>query len=358
MEHTPLPTLKTIAERLNLSVGTVQRALHNKGGYSPQTQTLVLEEARRCGYVTNPAASALRRAPIVLAAVLPEPIGRNRYFFQYIWQGVDQAIQDLQIYNISIQRCYADANSDAATDTLERLLRGELGQVDGVVTTASKSPAFNAALDSLNAKGIPVFLINSAEQTDQRIRYSANGNRGVGKLGADVFRAIHAASSGKLLLLGGSRGNGLQAARAGDFCSLLSEGCPNLTVIETHIYDDLPRLKALIAEYLQKFDDLIGVYAVSARETLTVCETICELHVCSRQTVVGTDVFPELLPYFHNRTLTASIYQYPVRQAHIAVKTLVSHIANIPLSVPLQNFPVVAVFQSNAEAFCNGVDLL
>ena len=68
------PKLKDIAQRLNLSVGTVQRALHNKGGYSRETQELVLREAARCGYVVNAAASALRRAPINLIVVFfPTP---------------------------------------------------------------------------------------------------------------------------------------------------------------------------------------------------------------------------------------------------------------------------------------------
>ena len=67
---------------------------------------------------------------------------------------------------------------------------------------------------------------------------------------------------------------------------------------------------------------------------------------------VGTDVFPELLPYFKSGVLTASIYQYPVQQAYTAVKTLVNHITNIDIgSAPLK-FPIAAVFRSNASSFC------
>lgn len=36
------PTLKTIAENLGLSIGTVQRALHDKGGYSEETRQMIL----------------------------------------------------------------------------------------------------------------------------------------------------------------------------------------------------------------------------------------------------------------------------------------------------------------------------
>ena len=90
------PTLKDIAERLGLSIGTVAaRAAQPRAAYSPQTQQRVLEEAKRCGYTVNVMASALRRPPINLAAVFPEPVGENRYFFRYVWEGIEKACEEL-----------------------------------------------------------------------------------------------------------------------------------------------------------------------------------------------------------------------------------------------------------------------
>lgn len=347
------PTLKDIAQNLNLSIGTVQRALHNKGGYSKETQELVLKEAKRCGYIVNPAASALRRPPINLAVVFPSPVEENRYFFQYVWKGIEKACQDLAIYNINILRHYADPSSETAAKELEAILADTESPVQGLITNASSDPRFLSALDKFAQNDIPTFLVNAVSKMDRRLCYSANANRGVGKLGADIFTAIHHTSSGKLLLLGGARENERQAARTNDFVRLLSKGCPELLILETHIYDNRPRLKSLIADYLQKFDDLVGIYAVSARETISMCEAVYEAGFSGKITTIGTDIFPELLPYFENDTLTASIYQYPAQQAYTAVKTIVSHIIQTDLVDSSLTFPSTAVFKSNAKEFCD-----
>lgn len=350
MEHPP--TLKDIARNLNLSIGTVQRALNNKGGYSKETQQLVLQEAKRCGYTANPAASALRRPPINLAAVFPSPVEDNRYFFQYIWKGIEKACQDLAVYNIKMIPYYADLDPGAAASKLNSILADTKQPIQGLITTASGDPGFLSALDNFSRNGIPAFLINSVS-TDQRpLCFYSNASRGVGTLSADIFAAIHRNTSGKLLLLGGMRENERQAARVSDFVHQLSDSCPDLSVLETHIYDNHLRLRSLIADYLRNFDDLAGIYAVSARETLAMCEAVHESHFSGKITAVGTDVFPELLPYFEDDTLTASIYQYPAQQAYAAVKTLVSYLTRSGLPDHFISIPSAAVFKSNAKEFC------
>lgn len=345
-------TLKDIAKNLGLSIGTVQRALHNKGGYSQETQQAILKEAQRCGYIVNPAASALRRSPINLAVVLPPPTGPNRYFFQYVWLGAEKAIQDLTMHNVRIEPYYVNTRSDEAAETLYAILSNPNSSIQGLITTPFNSPKFLSALDQFAKQKIPYFIVNAVSNANKPFCYSSNTNHGVGKLAADIMTAIHRNSVGNLLLLGGSRESERQIFRSNDFSNTLSSNCPKITILETHTYHDLPRLKQLIADYLNRFDDIIGIFSVSARETLCMCEVVHELHFSGKITTIGTDVFPELLPYFEDSTLTASIYQYPEQQAYTAVKTLVSHIIQTDLGNASLLFPTAAVFKSNATAFC------
>jgi ABC-type sugar transport system substrate-binding protein len=73
---------------------------------------------------------------------------------------------------------------------------------------------------------------------------------------------------------------------------------------------------------------------------------------------VGTDVFPELLPFFEDDTLTASIYQYPVQQGYMAVKAMVSDMTQTYFPYANLKFPATAVFKSNAEAFTQINDIV
>ena len=54
-------TLKQIAERAATSVGTVDRALNNRGRISPETKKKILTIAEELGYQPNKIASALSR---------------------------------------------------------------------------------------------------------------------------------------------------------------------------------------------------------------------------------------------------------------------------------------------------------
>ncbi|MBQ8081164.1 MAG: LacI family DNA-binding transcriptional regulator [Clostridia bacterium] len=353
------PKLKTIAENLGLSIGTVQRALHDKGGYSEETRERILREAERIGYTANAAASALRRSPITLGVLLPRPEGRNTYFFQYLWQGIDRALRDLSIYRIELVRCFVEPGSPEYAEALQALLdRPE--PIDGLITVSRRDERADRLIDLFLERETPVFIINSVydPRRTHPMLYAINANRHIGHLGADIFSAIHRGSQGKLLLLGGDRKNRLQVERSSDFCQRVGEECPEISILETHYYHDLTRLNTVVREYLEKLDDIVGIYAVSARETLTACQAVATAAKDERPTLVGTDAFPELLPFFENGVLTASVYQYPAKQSYMAVQMLISAIVKTPLTDPAERFPIVPVFRSTAQIFCDPVGMI
>ncbi len=351
--------LKDIAENLNLSIGTVQRALNNKGGYSPETQMKILEEAKRLDYTANVAASALRRPPINIAVVLPKPEGTDKYFFQYVWKGIENACQDLSIYNINLSRHYCELKSEESISEFEKILNGEYGKVNGVITNAMSNPKILAVLKEISDKGIPTFRMNATTQLYQfKNGFSSSSNMYVGQLCADIFSAILREKEGQLLLLGGYRESDRQSERINNFQRAMMKSCPGILMNEIHIFDDIPRLKRAIEEYLKKFDNLLGIYAVSARETLSMCEIVKGLGLSGKIVTVGIDVFPELLPFFEDGTLTSSIYQYPVQQGYMAVKAMVSDMTQTNFQYANLRFPATAVFKSNAEAFTQMNDIV
>jgi LacI family transcriptional regulator len=61
LEEKKHPTIKDIAEISGFSIGTVDRALHNRGEINAQTKRKILEVAKTLGYETNYVASALSR---------------------------------------------------------------------------------------------------------------------------------------------------------------------------------------------------------------------------------------------------------------------------------------------------------
>ncbi len=61
--------------------------------------------------------------------------------------------------------------------------------------------------------------------------------------------------------------------------------------------------------------------------SLPVCRALKETGSAGRVKLVTTDLFPEMIPFFQDRTIAASIYQQPYEQGRTAVRLLVDYLA-------------------------------
>ena len=92
--------LLDLARALGLSIGTVDRALHNRPGVNPMTRAKVVQMARTLGYRPNLAARALAsRRRTLFAAVLPrDPYG----YFAEVGEGVMEAARAVEGAGVAV----------------------------------------------------------------------------------------------------------------------------------------------------------------------------------------------------------------------------------------------------------------
>src|SRR3977135_2532888 len=76
-----------IAELAQVSIGTVDRALHGRPGINEETRQRILQIARQVGYTPNLAARALSvaKASARVGVCMPREI---HYFYDQLWSGV------------------------------------------------------------------------------------------------------------------------------------------------------------------------------------------------------------------------------------------------------------------------------
>jgi LacI family transcriptional regulator len=86
--------IKDIAKALGISIGTVDRTIHSRGGINPITKERVLKMAQTLGYKPNLAARYLKAPRQVRVAVnLPARIGT---FFDAVRAGIRDAARPFQ----------------------------------------------------------------------------------------------------------------------------------------------------------------------------------------------------------------------------------------------------------------------
>lgn len=81
-------TIRDVAQAAGVSISTVHQALNDKPGVSEVTREHIRRIADDLGYRPNKMASGLKRRTQRVAVLLPDEVGRNRFYYPPLWQGV------------------------------------------------------------------------------------------------------------------------------------------------------------------------------------------------------------------------------------------------------------------------------
>jgi DNA-binding LacI/PurR family transcriptional regulator len=128
--------IRQLANHLNISIGTVSRALNNRADVNPETRRRVLEAALELGYVANQSGRSLRRGAtntigFVIETGGPASEAGDNFFF--LLTDSMNAVLSQRGYDLVILPCHS------ADDPVEFLARTVArGTVDALVITATR----------------------------------------------------------------------------------------------------------------------------------------------------------------------------------------------------------------------------
>lgn len=151
MEQKPA-TIKEIATRLNVSVSTVSRALHDHPSIGLRTKTQIQELAQELNYEPNHAAISFKRGKtLTLGVILPNL--REEYFSMAINGIEDVAIKNN--YTVLIGQSHDDA---AKEESIVESMRRH--RVDGLIVSLAKTTKNYEHFEQLKKSNIPVVFFD------------------------------------------------------------------------------------------------------------------------------------------------------------------------------------------------------
>lgn len=145
--------IRTLAEHLKISIGTVSRALNNRAGVNAETRKRVLDAATELGYVANQSGRSLRRgATNTIGFVIETGVPANQSGDNFFFIVVDamNAVLEQHGYDLVILPCHS---ADDPVEFLQRAIAR--GTVDAIVITATRRQDSRIAL---LAKSVMPFL--------------------------------------------------------------------------------------------------------------------------------------------------------------------------------------------------------
>ncbi|HKL84907.1 MAG TPA: LacI family DNA-binding transcriptional regulator [Treponemataceae bacterium] len=96
-------TVIEIAKRAGVSIGTVDRVLHNRGRVSTETREKIQKIIDEEGYQPNPLARHLKRnRDYKIGVIIPE-LRKESSYWQLLYNGILKAVEELSPFSFSIQ---------------------------------------------------------------------------------------------------------------------------------------------------------------------------------------------------------------------------------------------------------------
>lgn len=315
-------TIKDIASELGVSPTTVHKALYNKKGIGDETKQKILDYVDENNFRLNKAASALKRRPIKLAALLIEPVRSRRFFYADILNGVNDALSDIMPFNVELEKYYSPLNAGAQLEILEKLLEEKGNSIDGLLLVPAHESKLTPVLKRFAEKGVKVVTVNSDTETGSRHACVASDTRMSGRLAGELMCDLGITPNGQVLVIGGNRDMYNHQRTSRGFMTYMQEERPDVDILEIYDGQDAGGTERRLRKFLDLFEDIAGVYCNTSVNTLSMCKTVKDMGLSGKLSVIGSDVFEELMPYFEDKTLTASIYQNPTRQGYKGLQSL------------------------------------
>jgi LacI family transcriptional regulator len=314
--------IRQIAEALGVSIGTVDRALHNRPGINPETRARVLSVAQSLRYRPNLAARHLSsRKDMLIGVALPREIAS---FWNVVWDGIEGAFEAVERTGVRVLARRYERPGKGEVEAIAACLEEPL---HGLLVAPSEPKHLEPLLARAHARGIPVVCVNSDAPGSARLATVSVDPHTSGALVGELLGRF-LLGKGSVVLVTGLLATSTHAQKVEGFRRSIEGLWPALdllAVVEAH--DDEEEAYRRCREVLGAHPQVAGVYVATAN-SLPVLRALRDTGQLGRITAITTDLFPELVPHIESGAVVATIHQRPWTQGRVAFQVLHGFLAH------------------------------
>ncbi len=309
-----------IARLAGVSIGTVDRVVHNRGRVSEETKKRVQRIIEETGYRPNIFASRLSRSKLYRFGVLMPHPSQDSRFWQLPLRGIEKAAEELRTHGIQVDYYFFDKYATAKS-SFDGLCRQVLGELPDGLLVAPVIPGWTREFILRLPEHYPYVFFDSSLPNTFPISNIIQDSYQSGVLSAKLSELL-AGGTGKIGIFQLSPTDFHLLERARGFRSYFA-GKPGITCIE-NVVDGARKTESyqrVFSALLKAHPDLKGVFVTNAA-TFDASEFLRRRQQQKNIFIIGYDLIPENIRYMNEGWIDFLINPRPEMQGYQGIFAL------------------------------------
>lgn len=345
--------IKDIAQLAGVSVGTVDRVLHNRGRVSDDALKKVLAVLDQIDYKPNLIARTLgANKTYRIAALIPNP--EQDPYWAYSKSGISQAEAEWLRYGVSVQPYFFNLyDKDSFKEVAEALTKAK---PDGILVAPIFYHETLPFFQLFRENHIPFVLFNTNIPEAEPLSFIGQNLYQSGKVGAELMHMSQNGESGVLAVLhiNEDLDNSVHLIeKERGFREYFEENAHSKFTVQTlNLYKaDEPTFEKQLASLLEE-PDLKGIFVSTSKGTSIIASFI-DRYGKREVKLIGYDMLEDNIKLMKKGVINFLINQNPKRQAFLGINHLVGHLILKKAAPAHDLLPLEIISKANLDSYLN-----
>lgn len=343
--------IKDIAKRSGVSVGTVDRVLHNRPNVSAPAREKVEQALKEMNYQPNVYASALAyNKSYTFMCILPE--SEQDAYWEEIEQGLKKAMDYHRDFRIDVKMLYYRRFSNesfdaAATACLE-------ANPEGVVLVPPEIDMARDFAAKMHECNIPFVMLDSYMAELKPLSFFGQDSHASGYFAAKILMLV-ASKEREIMLFkrmkDGHVNSKQQMEREVGFRHYMSENYPNINIVELRMPFDVTRSEsdAILKDFFQSHPNVHHCISFNSKAHI-VGEFLLRKNMRNVQ-IMGYDMVHKNAECLNQGSISFLIAQHAYQQGFCCIDTLFQAVVLKKKVRPVNYMPIELLTKENIEFY-------
>ena len=343
--------IKDIAERAGVSVGTVDRVIHNRPNVSPISKEKVQKALEEMGYEPNVYASALAyNKEYTFYCIIPKH--ESEAYWEEVEEGAQMACEHCRDFGITIKMMYYNRFS---VDTFTRIMNECLKQAPyGVIIVPSRLDVTRRFTDQLHELGVPFILLDSYMPDLKPLSFFGQDSFSSGYFAARMLMML-APKEKEIMLMKQMRNGNVaskqQENRETGFRHYMKDHFPDVTIHEVNLSLDDKREEydRILEDFFTQHPHIHHCITFNSKAHL-VGEFLLKSNRRNVQ-IMGYDMVPKNADCVRQGSISFLIAQHGYMQGYECIESLFNAIVLKKEVEPVNYMPIELLAKENIDFY-------